>query len=114
MSDAIISADGETATMPLRRPITVHGKNGPEQIAVLNFKLPGGALMLQKGEPFTTKIEADSAGTTKIEFTINPVLAGAYLAEMTGHNAALLAQLHALDVRDAFDVLVKMLRPTPG
>lgn len=106
-------SDIET-TLPLRRPITVHGKNGQESISALPLKLPSGRIVLEHGEPFTTKIEQDGVGGNKIEFRIIPALARQYLAEMSGHNADVLAQLHPLDVLAAYEALTKMLRPTEG
>jgi hypothetical protein len=110
MSDADI-----VATLKLRKAITVAGADGPKQIKQLTFKMPSGATVLKYGEPFTIKIEQDGpAGVVRIEQKIIPALASEYLAEMTGINAALLAQLHALDVIAAFSKLTELLRPTEG
>lgn len=109
-----IAASDVVATVPLRRPITVHGADGAKSIGELALKLPSGRLMLRLGEPFTTKIESDGQGGSKVEFKVVPALASEYLAEMTGINADLLGQLHPLDVRDLFDRLVTILRPTEG
>lgn len=104
----------ESTTFNLRKPITVHGTAGAEQISSLTLKMPSGRIVLKLGEPFTTKIEADGAGGNKIEFKVIPALAAEYLAEMTGYDSIILGQLHPLDVLAAFDHLTRMLRPTEG
>src|SRR5690349_3227601 len=101
-------------TLTLRRPITVHGKEGQVSITALPLNLPSGRIVLEHGEPFTTKIEQDGVGGNKIEFRIIPALARQYLVDMSGHNADVLAQMHPLDVLAAYDALTKMLRPTEG
>ena len=103
----------DEVTLKLRRPITVHGAAGAEQIGELKLKLPSGRIVLRLGEPFTTKIDFVD-GSNRLEFKIIPALAGEYLAEMSGYNTDLLGQLHPLDVLAAFDALTKMLRPTEG
>ena len=102
----------DVETLPLRRPITVHGDDGPTELRVLTLKLPSGRTVLRLGEPFTTKIESDGVSGSKIEFKVIAPLAAEYLSEMTGVNPILLGQLHPLDVLAAFDLLVRMLRPT--
>ena len=106
----------ETVTLPLRRPIKVHGKAGPEEISTLALNMPTGRTVLRLGEPFTTKIEqeAGAGSPTKLEFKIIPSLAAEYLVDMTGYNADLLGQMHPLDVLAAFDALTRMLRPIVG
>lgn len=109
-----VTASDVIAAVKLRRTITVHGADGAKQIDEIALKLPSGRLMLRLGEPFTTKIESDGQGGSKVEFKVVPALASEYLAEMTGINADLLGQLHPLDVRDLFDKLITILRPTEG
>lgn len=104
----------DTFTLPLRRPITVHGKEGAQPVSELKLNMPSGRTVLRLGEPFMTKIERDAAGAERIEFKVIPAAAADYLAEMSGYNADLLGQMHPLDVLAAFDVLVKMLRPIEG
>ncbi len=102
-------------TLKLRRTIKTHGADGVKELSELHLKLPSGRLMLRLGEPFTTKVEQDGPGApSRFEFKINPALATEYLAEMSGINTQLLGQLHPLDVRDAFERIVAILRPTPG
>ncbi len=102
-------------TLPLRKSIKVHGKDGVQEVNELKLRLPSGRLVLRLGEPFTTKIEQNEAGDgRRIEFKVNPTLATEYLAEMSGINSMLLGQLHALDVLAAFDKIVAILRPMPG
>lgn len=98
-------------TITLRKSITVPGEGGKKEISELPLKLPSGRTVLNLGEPFTTKVEGDGAGGTKIEFKIIPALAKEYLTEMTGINSDLLGQLHPLDVMDCFDALARILRP---
>ncbi len=108
-----MSDDQVVETLKLRKPIKTHGKDGVQEASELHLKLPSGRLMLRLGEPFTTKVEQDGPGApTRFEFKINPALATEYLVEMSGINAQLLEQLHPLDVRDAFDRIVAVLRPT--
>jgi hypothetical protein len=104
----------ETIVLPLRKPITVHGDAGPKELKSLTLKMPSGRLVRRLGEPFTTKNESDGAGGVRFEFRVNPALASEYLAEMSGVEADLLDQMHARDVLDAFDAIVKMLRPIEG
>ena len=52
----------DAKTLPLRKPITVHGKTGPETVSELTLKLPSGRIVLQLGEPFSTKLEQDGDG----------------------------------------------------
>lgn len=97
-------------TITLRKPITSHSG----EVTKLDLKLPKGATVLRLGEPFTTKLESDGQGGTRIEFRVLPHLATEYLVDMTGINAELLGQLHPLDVRDAFDALKDIMRPSEG
>lgn len=101
-------------SIPLRKPITKHGANGAEVIDKLDLKLPRGQLVLEVGEPFTTKVESDGNGGARVEFKVVPALAKQYLVDMSGINADLLGHMHPLDVRDAFDALRDIMRPTEG
>lgn len=102
----------ESVTLPLRRPIKVHGVNGVEEISSITLKMPSGRIVLRLGEPFTVKNEQPAPGAPiSVEFKIIPSMAAEYLAEMSGHNVDLLGQMHPRDVLDAFDALARMLRP---
>lgn len=108
MSDIIES-------VKLRKAIVVPPKPGsgdaPREATAIDLKLPSGRLVLNLGEPFTTKIEYMPGGQTQIEFKIIPGIAKEYLAEMTGVNVDLLGQLHPLDVMMLFDKLARIMRP---
>jgi hypothetical protein len=98
--------------LKLRKPITVHGKNGAEKISELKLKEPSGRLMLHKGLPFTVLTEISEGSANRVEVRINPSLALEYLVEMSGHDALILEQLSAVDVRAAHLALTRMLNPT--
>lgn len=98
----------------LRKPITVPADGVTKEIKELPLHLPSGRTVLNLGEPFTTKVEDDGAGGTRLEFKIIPAVAKEYLAEMAGINIELLGQLHPLDVLACFDALARILRPTEG
>lgn len=98
-------------TLTLRRPITVHGEKGATSVSELKFKEPPGRLVLHKGLPFSILIEESKSGGNRIEFRILPDLAIEYLTAMTGIDILLLEQLSAIDVRQAHQILTKMLNP---
>lgn len=105
-------------SFPLRKPITVPPRAGsgepPKEATALDLKLPAGRLVLNLGEPFTTKIEYMPGGATQIEFKIIPGIAKEYLADMTGINSDMLAQLHPLDILGLYDALARIMRPIAG
>lgn len=102
------------ASMKLRKPITVHGKEIAENVDELKFKLPSGRLAMRLGDPTTTVFHYSPDGGKTMEAKVLPPLAAEYLAEMTGINSGLLGQLHPLDVLDAFDKVAMIMRPTEG
>jgi hypothetical protein len=100
-------------TLKLRKPITGHGDKGAAvTMTELKFKEPPGRLVLHKGLPFSILIEESKRGGNRIEFRIIPDLAIEYLVAMTGLDELLLEQLSAVDVRQAHQIITKMLNPT--
>lgn len=104
-------SDDVKEVIKLQKPITVHGEQGAEKISELKLKEPPGKLVLHKGSPYSVLYDS-TPGRNRMEIQIIPELALEYLVAMSGHDAGVLEQLSASDVRAAHQAIIKIMNPT--
>jgi hypothetical protein len=89
--------------VPLSRPLTVHGPQGTIRELVIR-ELTAGVMMRNAKLPFKPVAVGENMGI-EIDYSI----AGKWLADMTGHDEAILSALTPLDFGKAIKVMSEMI-----
>lgn len=97
--------------LKLRKTIKKHGKNGAEDVTVLELADPTGDLVLRHGLPYTSLIEPVKDGGSRIELRMKPEVLAKYIAQMSGIDEALIG---ALDPRDVLSIYLSLVEYFTG
>lgn len=81
-----------TETVTLSKPIKTHDG----EIASITLKEPSARSFFSHGEPFKVRVVSDESGD-RVEFDYNNAVLKHFLADMSGHDDLVLAQLRASD-----------------
>lgn len=97
------------AELKLSKPITVHGKAGPETVSVLSIKEPTGDLLLTHGMPFASVVTPDPRDPKRqsIEIRMIPAVFREYVKAMTGLDGGAAGQLAFADLNRLYQAIME-------
>lgn len=93
-------------TIPLSRPLTVHGKNGIEQISELKLRDPTADDVLDLGD-VTRRIY--SSDGMNVETKVDGQALRAWIIALSGHDRGVVGRMDAADIRKCYDAIVLRL-----
>ena len=103
--------------LKLSKPITVHGKSGPETVSVLKISEPTGDVLLNHGMPYATMVTPDPKDPkrTSIEMRMVPAVFREYLKAMTGLDSIAVGQIPWRDMNTLYNAIMsENSSATPG
>lgn len=89
-------------TIQLSRPLTVHGKNGIEQITELKLRDPTADDVFELDDP-TRRFSATDLSS--VETRINGQALKAWIVRLSGHDSGVIARMDAADARRCYEMI---------